>query len=101
MHEAYYADAFDTDDTHHWWYRARRHILRSVVSGIALPQGVRIMDVGAGTGSNLYSIFPEHTERCGIEPSEVLATLAQRKGPIPVYPGSAESIPPPRGWSTL
>ena len=41
-------------DSRHWWYRARRDILASLIERrIALPSGARILEIGCGTGHNL------------------------------------------------
>jgi SAM-dependent methyltransferase len=41
-------------DEAHWWYRARRAILRSLIQRrIALPADARILEIGCGTGHNL------------------------------------------------
>jgi SAM-dependent methyltransferase len=41
-------------DERHWWYRARREVLASLIERkIALPPNARILEVGCGTGHNL------------------------------------------------
>ena len=41
-------------DERHWWYRARREILKELIERrIRLPQNPRILEVGCGTGHNL------------------------------------------------
>jgi 2-polyprenyl-3-methyl-5-hydroxy-6-metoxy-1,4-benzoquinol methylase len=41
-------------DELHWWYRARRDVLRELIRRrIRLPDGARILEVGCGTGHNL------------------------------------------------
>ena len=95
MHEEYYSTDFQRDEEHHWWYRARRKILRSVIRAIALPQGASILEIGIGSGKNLYSIYPEHTKLCGVEPGPELVEAAAQRGTIPVHLGTAEELPPP------
>jgi len=47
-------DRMAEHDSTHWWYRARRDILASVVSRkVRLPQEARILEIGCGTGHNL------------------------------------------------
>jgi SAM-dependent methyltransferase len=41
-------------DELHWWYRARREVLRELIRRrIRLPADARILEVGCGTGHNL------------------------------------------------
>lgn len=44
-------------DSRHWWYRARREILASLIERrIPLPAGARILEIGCGTGHNLVML---------------------------------------------
>ena len=41
-------------DSKHWWYRARREVLATLIARkIAPPKGARILEIGCGTGHNL------------------------------------------------
>ena len=41
-------------DSTHWWYRARRDVLRDyIVRYAGLPKDARILEIGCGTGHNL------------------------------------------------
>lgn len=41
-------------DQRHWWYRARRDILSTLIARkIALPADARLLEIGCGTGHNL------------------------------------------------
>ena len=95
MLETYYTTEFESDDANHWWYRARRRILKCVIGNLALAPGARILDIGVGPGTNLYSIYPKEAILCGIEPSPELVEIARQRGDIPVYVGTAESLPAP------
>ena len=47
-------DAMAAHDSSHWWYVARRDVLRDLIAReIAPPRGARILEVGCGTGHNL------------------------------------------------
>ena len=95
MHEEYYTTEFEDDEARHWWYRARRHILKSVIRGISFPSDPRILDIGVATGANLYAVYPPTAILAGVEPSAALAQVANGKGDIPVYVGTAEELPLP------
>ena len=52
---------------HHWWFRGRREILRATIQSLKLPtSGVRILEVGAGTGGNI-SLLQEFGATLGVE----------------------------------
>jgi SAM-dependent methyltransferase len=40
-------------DQQHWWFRARRRILATLIERVARPAGPRLLEVGCGTGHNL------------------------------------------------
>jgi SAM-dependent methyltransferase len=67
----------------HWWFVARRRILREIVRTISPPTGRRdsvIIDVGCGTGANLAAVSGEY--RCiGIDTSAEGIELAKRRFP--------------------
>jgi 2-polyprenyl-3-methyl-5-hydroxy-6-metoxy-1,4-benzoquinol methylase len=47
-------DRMAEHDTTHWWYRARRDILASIIRRkVTLPPTPRILEIGCGTGHNL------------------------------------------------
>lgn len=47
-------DRMAEHDATHWWYRARRDVLASVIKRkVTLPADPRILEIGCGTGHNL------------------------------------------------
>jgi SAM-dependent methyltransferase len=61
----------------HWWFTARRGILRSVVQAVVPPaRERRIVDVGCGVGATAPAFHPDYTY-VGIEPSEVAVEFAR------------------------
>ena len=41
-------------DEHHWWFVARRQILRSLIEReVRPPKAAQILEIGCGTGHNL------------------------------------------------
>ncbi len=91
--QAPYAEAFARYEATHWWFRARRLILRSVLRTLQLPASAHVLEIGTGPGANLYHIYPPGAVLCGVEPNPKLADFARRRGAVPVYAGRAEALP--------
>lgn len=78
----------------HWWYRARRDILASLIGRrVKLPEGARILEIGCGTGHNVLML-----KRFGavdaIEIDPAARALAEQRlgkqvgsAPLPDLPG--------------
>ncbi len=65
----------------HWWFLARRRIVRELVHCVLPPNGERtVLDIGCGTGGNIAAFAREY--RCvGIDPSADAIRLAQARFP--------------------
>jgi SAM-dependent methyltransferase len=61
----------------HWWFRARRRILRELVHR-ALPAGGSVVDVGCGTGGNLNALA-ESYPCLGLDASAAAIALARAR----------------------
>lgn len=64
----------------HWWFRARRHIVSVVLSGLDLPSRARLLDLGCGTGGNL-AMLVAHGSVFACEPDGDALALAARRHP--------------------
>jgi len=65
----------------HWWFVARRQIVRQLVHRLAPPAIRRtIVDVGCGTGATV-AFFGNEYRTVGIEPSADAVALASRRFP--------------------
>ena len=81
-------------DSTHWWYRARRDILRDYLARFGeLPADARILEIGCGTGHNL-PMLREFGEVEAIEIDPEARTIASERlgrqvgdAPLPVLPG--------------
>jgi SAM-dependent methyltransferase len=67
----------------HWWFVARRRILRELVRAISPPTPRRdsvVVDIGCGTGANLAALAGEY-RTIGVDTSAEAVELAQRRFP--------------------
>ncbi len=89
-------DRMADHDSTHWWYRARRTVLASIIRRrITLPPLARILEIGCGTGHNLAMLSQFGTVDA-IEIDDHSRTIAsQRLGravgasPLPALDGVA------------
>ena len=87
-------DRMAAHDSTHWWYRARRDILRDYLGRYgALPKDARILEIGCGTGHNLPMLAAfGSVEAIEIDPA-ARAIASERLGrpvgeaPLPALPG--------------
>jgi SAM-dependent methyltransferase len=74
-------------DAEHWWFSARRRIVSALIRRQApLKRGANILEVGAGTGSNL-TMLQTFGRVDAIEPDETARALASRRSGIAVGGG--------------
>jgi SAM-dependent methyltransferase len=71
----------------HWWFTARRSIIRKMLRSLDLAVPARILDVGCGTGGNL-PMLSEFGEVTGMEMNKGAAAMARTRGMWPVVEGS-------------
>jgi SAM-dependent methyltransferase len=69
----------------HWWFLARRTIMRRLVERVVPPTGQAIVDLGCGTGANIASLARAHS--CvGIDASPEAIAYAEKR--YAGHPGS-------------
>jgi SAM-dependent methyltransferase len=84
-------------DERHWWYRARRRVLRELIRRrIPLPERARILEIGCGTGHNLM-MLREFGEADAVEIDAAAREIASRRlgrpvmdAPLPTLTGVSE-----------
>jgi len=79
------AEAYElmaSHEVHHWWFRGRRAVLRSLIRRMELPDPARILEAGCGTGGNL-AVFEALGTVSAFEPYEPAVSIAQGR-----YPGA-------------
>lgn len=65
-------------EAEHWWFRARRDVLQSVLRRLALPPRARVLEVGSGTGGNL-DMLAEFGTVSGLEMDSTARALSAQK----------------------
>ena len=56
--EKSYAQHYALLEGEHWWFRARRLILRDLLARLEWPPQPKILEIGVGPGHNLLEIYP-------------------------------------------
>jgi SAM-dependent methyltransferase len=90
-------DRMADQDEVHWWYVARRQILRDLVTReVALPKEARILEIGCGTGHN-FEMLRGFGRLEAIEVDPQARALASRRlghavgdAPLPALTGVAD-----------
>jgi len=78
----------------HWWYRVRRKLVRHLISRHVGTEGLKILDVGCGTGLLLKELQGFGQIR-GIDMSQLAIDFCRERGLTGVTFGEATAIPFP------
>lgn len=77
MRPQVYAEMAARQDSH-WWFAARRQILRSQLRQLRLPANPDILEIGSGTGANL-DLLAEFGRVVGLEMNPSAIDLARQR----------------------
>jgi len=91
--QAGYAQQYALLEGEHWWFRARRLILRDLLAHLQWPPQPKILEIGVGSGYNLLEIYPSDARLEGIEPEPTLARLAAARSSTLVFNASIDHLP--------
>jgi len=79
--DARYEEKYHTLEEQHWWFRARRHMVYSLIEQLKLPHNAAILEVGCSAGPLLLQLQQAgYTNLAGIDISEKAITLGQKRG---------------------
>lgn len=89
-----YAARYVEFEKSHWWFRARREILKALLErGVDWSKVDHVLEIGTGTGANLAALYLEGVTRTGIEPDERAAEIARERGVGTIHTGVVEDAP--------
>lgn len=71
----------------HWWFVARRNILKHLLSSLQLPERSDILEVGCGTGGNI-TFLRKFGELICVESDDSAAELARERKLVPIMSGA-------------
>ena len=80
-------------ESFHWWFVARRRLLKSILSSINVPSNCPALDIGCGTGSNLKLLASEDIKAIGLDRSIYVLSLISKKFQVPLLSGDLNKLP--------
>ncbi len=87
-----YVDKYTQIEKKHWWFKVRRQILKELIEFANIkPSGV-ILEIGAGSGLNINSIYPENAVVIGVEPDRNMFSSSKLHSGRQIFEGTAESV---------
>ncbi len=70
---------YDRLETSHWWFRARRAVLRTLLEAVPHHEDKTLLEVGCGAGGNLHHLFGDFKKRVGLECNQHALRHAREK----------------------
>jgi len=77
----------------HWWFVARRKLLKSFLSAINVPVNTLTLDVGCGTGANLRTLASAGLHVVGLDRSIYALRATKGKGGFPLLAADVSHLP--------
>jgi len=79
--DAHYEEKYHTLEEQHWWFRARRHMVYTLIEQLKLPPDAAILEVGCSAGPLLLQLQQAgYTNLTGIDISEKAIALGRKRG---------------------
>lgn len=71
----------------HWWFRARRHVMSSILESYGPAKWDHLLEIGCGTGGNLRYFAAHFGSVTGVDLAEVAIAHARERVPGQVFCG--------------
>lgn len=84
----------------HWWFAARRRILKALLEAQGVRPEHRLYDLGCGTGQNLI-VFQELAQAAGVDMSPIAREEALAGGCREVIAGDLTALPLPEACADV
>lgn len=91
MQKYLYDDLYNLEEIH-WWHKAKRNLVSSLMKQNFSGNRNKILDVGCGTGKNLES-FAKFGNVWGIDSAKEAVTYCKKREIKNVTLGNVEKIP--------
>jgi SAM-dependent methyltransferase len=75
----------------HWWFSARRRVVRQIVARLGLPSRARLLEFGSGTGGNL-TMLHEFGALTALEPNDEARAIAAARHPHATHVASLVAL---------
>jgi SAM-dependent methyltransferase len=87
-------DATARVESEHWWFRGRRMLFAEELRALRVGANAGVLDIGSGTGSNLYMLREEGYQNVtGIDVNLLAIRYCLAKGFTSVLAGDVTSLP--------
>ncbi len=91
MIENEYEKMYRLEDTH-WWFRAKRNYVKTVLDLFLKKKHLRILDLGCGTG-RMVDLLQEYGAVFGLDFHQGACHFARRRKEFPLVRGDANRLP--------
>ena len=86
MDQSIYDEMFE-HEAHHWWFVARRRVLKALLKTLKIPANAKVLDAGCGSGGNLQMLSLLSGELYAFEMDDRSLEYAKKRDIAKIEPG--------------